>query len=818
MRKPIARLPILVLMLACTFSSVADETTPKPLRRAQLLALVSGNVLDTTITAEIRHRALAFSPSDAYVSLLKQAGADSKVLDAVRKAKTNSVEGPTTPQDSLLLQHLAKAGSLAKSGQNDEAAAEIAAVLAENSDSYKLDAGFVAAKILIDQDRTEEAGSVLSRIASQDPTYPAVEMRLSHVAWSLEEVDECLRHARAAIAANPDDAVAHENAATALTAMHKFDAAKIEYEQSIIANPDRGLVYEKLADLLTDLGDWDAAIAQYKKALTYKPGDANLHYNLGFVYDKKHDDEAAIREYREAKRLDPQRIDARQNLAGVLMHREPAAAIAELRELAVMAPNFSLCHLCLGNAYTRLSEFDNAIKEYRLAASLDPSSPDPYLGVAHVEESQKKHDAALQDFRRAQIVDPTSSAAFEGAGRMLFEKGEYRAAAAEMERAEKLDPANWYLYNLRGLELAAAGDSLAAIAEFHQSLALDPKQVEPRLGLAAGLEKTGEWVAALTEYRRAAADEPPPVLDVPRFKYDSQKKYEQAQERFKAHLADLKVAGKSIQADKLEADWRAKESMADPDEKYHAALQAGQQAMKENRLDEAETFSKEAIAIAEKIQPMDGRLPEALGQLGYVYGRLADYAKASDAFHRQYALTQQIYGSESTMNTQALHNLTLLYVSEKDFPEAEKHVQTALSINEKAYGEEADAVGDVLRQVAGVYSQEKKYDKAESALQRSLHIFEITRDDLQLSFSLNMLCYVYDQSSQFEKSQSCHGRMVSLLEKKFGVNSVYLVQDLSAQANALRQLGRNDEAVKLEQRAKTLQLTGAPQAAVQPQN
>jgi hypothetical protein len=52
--------------------------------------------------------------------------------------------------------------------------------------------------------------------------------------------------------------------------------------------------------------------------------------------------------------------------------------------------------------------------------------------------------------------------------------------------------------------------------------------------------------------------------------------------------------------------------------------------------------------------------------------------------------------------------------------------------------------------------------------------------------------------------------MVSLEEKQFGAESPYLVRDLTAEAQALRKLGRNDEAAKLEQRTQSLQSAANP--------
>jgi len=44
-----------------------------------------------------------------------------------------------------------------------------------------------------------------------------------------------------------------------------------------------------------------------------------------------------------------------------------------------------------------------------------------------------------------------------------------------------------------------------------------------------------------------------------------------------------------------------------------------------------------------------------------------------------------------------------------------------------------------------------------------------------------------------------------LAEKQFGPDSPYLVRDLTAEANALRKLGRAVEAAKIERRTQSLQ-------------
>jgi hypothetical protein len=106
----------------------------------------------------------------------------------------------------------------------------------------------------------------------------------------------------------------------------------------------------------------------------------------------------------------------------------------------------------------------------------------------------------------------------------------------------------------------------------------------------------------------------------------------------------------------------------------------------------------------------------------------------------------------------------------------------------------------------------KDFPKSEATLLRSLKIFEMMygESDYRLAIPLTSLCHTYDEWGNSEKSASCHGRLVSLEEKQFGAASPYLVRDLTAEARALRKLGRNDDAAKVEQRTQSLQSASNP--------
>src|SRR5580700_12228464 len=103
----------LICLIGIVFGSQrVARCGPRPLSKAELLALVAGDILPENVAFDIQSRGLAFVPDASYKSLLKSAGADAKVFAAISAAKTSPSGNAEGPSDKELLQHLSHAGSL----------------------------------------------------------------------------------------------------------------------------------------------------------------------------------------------------------------------------------------------------------------------------------------------------------------------------------------------------------------------------------------------------------------------------------------------------------------------------------------------------------------------------------------------------------------------------------------------------------------------------------------------------------------------------------------------------------------------------------
>src|SRR5580658_3768788 len=126
-------LTFLICTIAIIFvSQPVARCHPRPLSKAELLALVAGGILPENVAFDIQSRGLAFVPDATYKSLLKSAGADAKVFAAISAAKSTPSEAAGV-SETQLLQHLSHAGALLNSGKLDDAGDELTDALSNSS-------------------------------------------------------------------------------------------------------------------------------------------------------------------------------------------------------------------------------------------------------------------------------------------------------------------------------------------------------------------------------------------------------------------------------------------------------------------------------------------------------------------------------------------------------------------------------------------------------------------------------------------------------------------------------------------------------------
>jgi tetratricopeptide (TPR) repeat protein len=192
----------------------------------------------------------------------------------------------------------------------------------------------------------------------------------------------------------------------------QLDKAVPEFQKAIAMQPDLADAHYTLGVLYWQQGEFDQASAELQKAIQGQPGYAEAHYTLGTVFKQQGKLPEAAAELREAIRLQPEFAGAHTTLAAVLRQLGDAAGAAEEAKagarIAAMNNNLQAATFATNSGKRLLSvgDVDGAIAQFRSAISSEANyAPAHYqLGLALSQKGEK--DEAAKEFRKAAELDP----------------------------------------------------------------------------------------------------------------------------------------------------------------------------------------------------------------------------------------------------------------------------------------------------------------------------------------------------------------------------------------------------------------------------
>lgn len=769
--------------------SAFTQTSPRPLIKSELIALVAGEALSENIGHEVEVNGLEFHVTDALKAQLITAGATPDLLNAIDKAKTFSPRrGTDGPTEIDLQNHLAAAGKMLRDKKYEDATRELTAALHGGAHT---EAGFVMGDVLRRQEQFDLAANVYQSILREDPDFPEIHAKLSYIFYRTGDVESALQEAHLVLTQNPADAEAHKNLGLALMSLGNFDGAIAEYREALHIKPDYAAAHADLALAFDGKHDTKSAIDEYKKANSLDPNDADGHYNLAILLKSVGNIEGAIREYREAKRIDPERINVRHNLSLLLIDVDIFAAVREFRELVAMAPDFELGHIGLGMSVAKLGQWKEAETQYRKAMALDPSDPIPHSNLGDVFEQQHKDDAAMAEFVRAGQLDDSSVYAHAGMGRVYLRRKDYQHAVAELRRADALDTSFPYNHSDLGVALAGMGDLGGAITQMRLALSLYPQNSIIISKLAPILEKNGNFDAALEQYRLAAEIDKTDAV---------QKEYAAAMDRLKGKVKPSLITP-PVTATASIPVIPATSVTGPVDEKtWRTTLDASIKALKERRLDEAEASARTALAMAEK-SFTDERLVESTRQMAWVLTREKKYPEAREAWQYDLKTTQKIEGPESQEAIHAMEGIAGCASIQKDYATAASFYARAIELDEKLFGLTDVRIKMDLNYLANSYQAMKDFAKAEPIRLRLLEANTATGGDgLTKLGDMLELGKLYLEWGKLDKAEQYCRKSLADREKAFGEDSPLLTDSLQILSDILTKQGKNEEAAQVKKR------------------
>lgn len=186
-------------------------------------------------------------------------------------------------------------------------------------------------------------------------------------------------------------------------------------------------------------------------------------------------------------------------------------ALFSWREAAYLDPANAGYHIRVGEAYEKLSHADEAVREYELAAALDPASDEALRRAERARAARNGKSPPPEAARIASAATPAAPA-YE-AGVALIGKGKYAEALASLDEAVRKDPRLAVAYSARASALFGLGRYLDSAADYRTALSLDPSQATPLFGLGECNRLLGQGAAAADFYARYVESAAPDVRD-----------------------------------------------------------------------------------------------------------------------------------------------------------------------------------------------------------------------------------------------------------------------------------------------------------------
>jgi tetratricopeptide (TPR) repeat protein len=225
----------------------------------------------------------------------------------------------------------------------------------------------------------------------------------------------------------------------------KYDDALVNAENSLLLNPNSSMAQAVRGWALTQKGDYSTADESLQNALRMDPNNGLAHAYDAFLYGKLTENsvgayvnpiQTGIDESRAATTLAPNSLEAHWARAYIYQ-------LTDNRELAVQEylaaininKNISEIHLQLGVTYKALGVVDQAIQQYTLANTLNPSDYRPELYSSRALATIGQYIQAEQ-YANAAVQDLPADAYLRGNwGYMLYKNNDWPTAIEQFTLA-----------------------------------------------------------------------------------------------------------------------------------------------------------------------------------------------------------------------------------------------------------------------------------------------------------------------------------------------------------------------------------------------
>ncbi|MBI4837754.1 MAG: tetratricopeptide repeat protein, partial [Nitrospirae bacterium] len=256
---------------------------------------------------------------------------------------------------------------------------------------------------------------------------------------------------------------------------------------------------------------WKDEISLWNDVIKKFPINARGHDTLGLVYFKKGELDKAMQEYKIAAKLKPDYVDSFIHLGEVLAKKglwqeaenyfAKALELKKLKKLKTHAAigltsmdkdsilNFQIEQAkknignkptdesltALGILYFRAGQYEEALKQFKEAIELNPSSKKAYIGIGNIYTAKNQPDKAISAFKDALKYDHGDYDAHVSLGVLYAQINQFDLAVDEFKKAVLIKPQSPASWNDLGVALVKKQEYDEAMKMFQKAINIEPE-------------------------------------------------------------------------------------------------------------------------------------------------------------------------------------------------------------------------------------------------------------------------------------------------------------------------------------------------------
>lgn len=382
------------------------------------------------------------------------------------------------------------------------------------------------------------AAKIYDTVLAREPNNLDALLAVSEMSLDLEEYDNALAYAQAAVRVAPDNPDAVAARGWAYAAVGQTEKARTDFEK-VLAEAPHTKALEGRAWLFNDAGDHVRALEDFQAAYRADPSQIGALVSSGHQLAELGRPEEAMIVFDRALSSEPENYYALASKAGQLSARgDLKAAVAVYQTAARLYPQDDELQVWLGSALSNDGSTAKAMDAYQKAVRLNPESRDGWWSQATLLYHDGEYRRAIRAYDRAVQIDPVNVT-------LLVDRGVARAAAsdtaggrADLEAALKIEPKSPYAHNGLGrLELTAERYD-AAVKDFDAAISYLPTYSPAFVNRSIAYRELGRFDRALKDINQAItlAPDTPSYIAMKGVIYSRMGDHLQAVEAFDASL------------------------------------------------------------------------------------------------------------------------------------------------------------------------------------------------------------------------------------------------------------------------------------------